>query len=305
MTAPCDGWPPDWHARLDAPLPLAYGAPDWRSRIRAAWTAALPSPDPVTELRGNVLHFASGKCAAGIVLTPDRVSGCAVLMFHDHGGRFDQGWRKMIDDPQGFYSGSPAHRLVAAGHPVFCFDTLGWGSRQMAGDQQALACAAIGLGTSLAGLVAGEDRDIASWIATRPEATLGVATWGFSFGGFRAWQALAVSDHVDRAVALSWMAERRTLLRANAPITAGQAAFWMVHPSLTGLADLPDLAAAGAPKPLFLRSGDADRHLPLQAVEPAYAYLRRIWGGELDAVIFPGGHLCPPDVQQQAITFLR
>ncbi|WP_347920063.1 hypothetical protein [Paracoccus marcusii] len=305
MTAPCDEWPPDWHARLDAPLPLAYGAPDWRSRIRAAWTAALPSPDPVTELRDNVLHFASGKCAAGIVLTPDRVSGCAVLMFHDHGGRFDQGWRKMIDDPQGFYSGSPAHRLVAAGHPVFCFDTLGWGSRQMAGDQQALACAAIGLGTSLAGLVAGEDRDIASWIATRPEATLGVATWGFSFGGFRSWQALAVSDHVDRAVALSWMAERRTLLRANAPITAGQAAFWMVHPSLTGLADLPDLAAAGAPKPLFLRSGDADRHLPLQAVEPAYAYLRRIWGGELDAVIFPGGHLCPPDVQQQAITFLR
>ncbi|MCO6364235.1 hypothetical protein [Paracoccus sp. 08] len=259
----------------------------------------------MTEFQGDLLHFASGKCAAGIVLRPDRVSGCAVLMFHDHGGRFDQGWRKMIDDPQGFYSGSPAHRLVAAGHPVFCFDTLGWGSRQMAGDQQALACAAIGLGTSLAGLVAGEDRDIASWIATRPEAALGVATWGFSFGGFRAWQALAVSDHVDRAVALSWMAERRTLLRANAPITAGQAAFWMVHPSLTGLADLPDLAAAGAPKPLFLRSGDADRHLPLQAVEPAYAHLRRIWSGELDAVIFPGGHLCPPDVQQQAITFLR
>jgi dienelactone hydrolase len=305
MTVPCDGWPPDWSARLDAPLPLAYGAPDWRSRIRAAWTAALPVPDPVTELRGDILHFASGKCAAGIVLTPDRVRGCAVLMFHDHGGRFDQGWRKMIDDPQGFYSGSPAHRLVAAGHPVFCFDTLGWGSRQMAGDQQALACTAIGLGTSLAGLVAGEDRDIASWIATRPEATLGVATWGFSFGGFRAWQALAISDHVDRAVALSWMAERRTLLRANAPITAGQAAFWMVHPSLTGLADLPDLAAAGAPKPLFLRSGDADRHLPLEAVEPAYAHLRRIWGGELDAAIFPGGHLCPPDVQQQAITFLR
>lgn len=305
MTAPCDGWPPDWHARLDAPLPLAYGARDWRSRIRAAWTAALPSPDPVTEFQGDLLHFASGKCAAGIVLRPDRVSGCAVLMFHDHGGRFDQGWRKMIDDPQGFYSGSPAHRLVAAGHPVFCFDTLGWGSRQMAGDQQALACAAIGLGTSLAGLVAGEDRDIARWIATLPEATLGVATWGFSFGGFRAWQALAVSDHVDRAVALSWMAERRTLLRANAPITAGQAAFWMVHPSLTGLADLPDLAAAGAPKPLFLRSGDADRHLPLQAVEPAYAHLRRIWDGELDAAIFSGGHLCPPDVQQQAITFLR
>ncbi|QDA36067.1 hydrolase (plasmid) [Paracoccus liaowanqingii] len=304
MTAPCDDWPEDWRRRLKAPLPLAHGAPDWRRRIRAAWTAALPAPDPVANFQDGTLHFASGKQVRGIVLVPDRITGCAVLLLHDHGGRFDQGWRKMVTDPQGFYGGAPAQRLVAAGHPVFCFDTLGWGDRQMPGDQQALACTAMGLGTSLAGLVAGEDRDIAAWIAARPEARRGLAAWGFSFGAFRAWQALATSDHVTAAVAISWMAWRRDLLRLGAPLSAGQAAFWMLHPSLTGLADLPDLAMAGAPKPLFLRSGDADRHLPLAAVAPAFAHLHGIWGGRLDAEIFPGGHVCPPEVQQQAIAFL-
>lgn len=309
MTAPCDGspesWPPDWRRRLDAALPLAYGALDGLARLRAAWAAALPAPDPVTDFHSGALRFASGKRACGALLVPDRITGCAVLMLHDHGGRFDLGWRKMVTDPQGFYAGSPAQRLVAAGHPVFCFDALGWGDRQMPGDQQALACAAMGLGTSLAGLVAGEDRDIAAWIATRPEARLGLAAWGFSFGAFRAWQALATSDHVTAAVAISWMAWRRDLLRLKAPISAGQAAFWMLHPSLTGLADLPDLAMAGAPKPLFLRSGDSDRHLPLAAVAPAFDHLRRIWDGRLDAAVFSGGHVCPPEVQEHAIAFLR
>lgn len=303
MTAPCD-WPIDWRQRLDQPLPLSFGAPDWRARIRAAWEAALPPPDPVTDWDGHRLRFASGKLAEGVILTPPRVTGCAVLMFHDHGGRFDLGWRKCTDDPQGFYSGSSAQRLLDAGHPVFCFDALGWGARQLSGDQQAQACTAIGLGTSLAGLVAGEDRDIATWAATRPEAERGLAVWGFSFGGFRAWQCLATTPCVQAAAGFSWMARRRELLRAGAPITAGQAAFWMLHPSLAGLADLPDLAGAGAPKPLFLRSGTEDRHLPLEAVTGAFDDLRRIWGEGLDVGIFEGGHVCPPAMQEEAIRFL-
>jgi dienelactone hydrolase len=306
MTGPCDeiaGWPIDWRRRLDAPLPLSARTETGRAQIRAAWAAALPQPDPVLDFDGQTLRFASGKQADGIALIPERVTGPAVLMFHDHGGRFDLGWRKMTEDPQGFYSGPPAGRLVAAGHPVFCFDALGWGRRQMAPDQQALACTAMGLGSSLAGLVAGEDRDIATWLATRPEAEHGLAVWGFSFGGFRAWQCLAVTPCVTSAVALSWMARRRELLRLGAPVTTGQAAFWMLHPSLTALADLPDLAGAAAPRPLFLRSGTTDRHLPLAAVEPAFADLRAIW--PVDAAIFEGGHVCPPEIQDQAIAFLN
>lgn len=301
MTAPCD-WPADWRQRLDAPLLSARTDLD---AIHAAWAQALPPPDPVMHFDGT-LHFASGKRAGGMMLLPRTITRCAVLMFHDHGGRFDLGWQKLTTDPQGFYSGPPADRLVAAGHPVFIFDTLGWGSRQMSGDQQALACAAIGLGTSLAGLVAGEDRDIATWLSTRPEAEHGLAVWGFSFGGFRAWQCLATTPCVQAAVALSWMARRRELLRLNAPITQGQAAFWMLHPSLAGVADLPDLAGAGAPRQLFLRSGTTDRHLPLAAVEPAFDDLRAIWpAGALDAAIFEGGHVCPPGVQEEALAFLR
>ncbi len=236
---------------------------------------------------------------------PARQTGCAVLMFHDHGGRFDMGWRKCTADPQGFYDGSPAQRLLDAGHPVFCFDALGWGGRQLAGDQQAQACTALGLGTSLAGLVAAEDRDIATWAATRPEAQAGLAVWGFSFGGFRAWQCLATTPAVQAAAGFSWMARRRELLRSGAPITEGQSAFWMMHPSLTGLADLPDLAGAGAPKPLFLRSGCHDRHLPVDAVTAAYGDLHRMWDRDLDTAIFDGGHVCPPMMQMEAIDFLN
>jgi len=301
MTGPCD-WPDDWRQRLDAPLPLTFGAKDWHHRIRLAWEGALPAPDPVVRMSDGLLHFASGKSASGVALLPDHITRCAVLMFHDHGGRFDTGWRKLTEDPQGFYSGPPARRLVAAGHPVFVFDALGWGARQLPGDQQAMACMAMGLGTSLAGLVAGEDRDIATWLAQQPEAKHGLAVWGFSFGGFRAWQCLATTPCVDAAISLSWMARRRELLRLNAPVTAGQAAFWMLHPTLTGLADLPDLAAAGAPRRLFLRSGNVDRHLPMAAVEPAFNDLRRIW--PVDAAIFEGGHVCPPEVQREALAFL-
>lgn len=302
MTARCD-WPPDWQRRLDTPLLSAITD---RDAIVAAWAAALPPADPVLGFDG-MLHFASGKRTDGIVLLPERITRCAVLMFHDHGGRFDLGWRKLTDDPQGFYAGPPAPRLAAAGHPVFIFDTLGWGSRQIEGDQQALACNAFGLGTSLAGLVAGEDRDIANWVATSPEAQHGLAVWGFSFGGFRAWQCLATTPSVQAAVALSWMARRRELLRLRAPITAGQAAFWMLHPSLTGIADLPDLAGVAAPRRLFLRSGTTDRHLPLDAVMPAFDDLRAIWGAQndaFDAAVFDGGHICPPHVQMEAIAFL-
>ncbi|WP_128255313.1 hydrolase [Falsirhodobacter deserti] len=301
MTAPCD-WPADWRRRLDAPLPLSARTETGRAQIRAAWDAALPPPDPVLCFDGTALHFASGKRAGGVIQHPARITGRAVLMLHDHGGRFDMGWRKMTEDPQGFYSGPPAQRLLDAGHPVLCFDALGWGDRQMPGDQQALACTAMGLGTSLAGLVAGEDRDIATWAAGLPEARHGLAVWGFSFGGFRAWQCLATTPSVGSAVSLSWMARRRELLRLGAPITAGQAAFWMLHPSLAALADLPDLAGAAAPRPLFLRSGSADRHLPLAAVEPAFDDLRAIWN--VDAAIFDGGHVCPPEVQKEALAFL-
>lgn len=310
MIGPCDtnpDWPIDWRQRLDAPLPLSARTEVGRDLIRAVWTNALPVPDPVLDFDGEVLRFASGKRAEGFALIPPRITGPAVLMFHDHGGRFDMGWRKLAEDPQGFYSGPPVLPILAAGHPVFCFDALGWGARQMLGDQQALACTAMGLGTSLAGLVAGEDRDIATWLATRPEAKQGLVVWGFSFGGFRAWQCLAVTPGVTAAVSLSWMARRRELLRLGAPIITGQAAFWMLHPSLTGLADLPDLAGTGAPRPLFLRSGSNDRHLPLAAVEPAFADLRAIWPEDpalLDAAIFDGGHVCPPEVQSEAVAFL-
>lgn len=343
MTAPSEReLPPELRRRRDdpAPLPLSFSGwqsdfAGWHAALSAAWSRALPSPDPVASCEAGPevvtepgltltplrLTTAGGTRIEGARLAPAAATRAAVLMLHDHGGEFRIGWRKLLPGPADalspvaeetaarFYGGFPALALARAGHPVFCFDALGWGARAWGGhgDQQALAANALQLGTSIAGLVAAEDAAIARWIAARPEARAGLAAWGFSFGGFRAWQLLALAPDMRAAVALSWMARRRALLHPGNPLLNGQSAFWMLHPALTGLADLPDLAGAGAPKPLFLRSGAGDRHLPAPAVEAAHADLRRIWdaaGGWLDAGLFPGGHLCPGAVQAEAAAFL-
>lgn len=294
----------------------------WQARLAARWLEALPPPGDAVAVRAEgervTLRFASGAEAQGCLRLPTGGSAPypAVLLLHDHGGAFELGWRKLFDGPESaaglarHYGGlAPADVFRDAGFAVLCLDALGWGGRQTGGyeAQQALAANLMHLGWSLAGIVAAEDVAAAGWLAGRPEIDAArIGAFGFSYGGFRTWQVAALSPHVRAAASVGWMARRGGLMRAGAPLLAGQSAFYMLHPGVD--ADFPDLAGLAAPRAIFLRSGLEDRHMPADAVAGAYEDLARIWqaagGPPPDAGFCPGGHVCPPDVQQAAAGFL-
>ena len=202
-----------------------------------------------------------------------------MLLLHDHGSAFAIGKEKVItpwDDParaaeaaawqERLYDGvSLGEALVARGFAVLAADALGWGSRQGNGyeAQQALAANLMQFGLTLAGVIAAEDAQLARWLARHPAVDARrVGVLGFSFGGYRAWQAAALCPEVAAGVAASWMGRLGDLMRPGGNQLRGQSAFAMLHPALGGRLDYPDVAGLAAPRPMLFLSGRHDRHFP-------------------------------------------
>lgn len=300
----------------------AFG--DWRARVLALWREGLPPcaglPEGVVSGDAVTLTYATGARAEGVLLRPAGPGPHpAVLLLHDHGGDFAPGWRKMVEPPapgtprhRHYHGLAPAEVFLKAGFAVLCLDALGWGGRQAGGyeGQQALAANAAGLGWSLAGITAAEDVQAAAWLAAQPGIDAGrVGAFGFSFGGFRAWQVAALSPVVMAAASVGWMAERAALMRPGAPLLRGQSAFHFLHPALAGRVDFPDMAGLAAGKALIFRSGLGDPHMPEDGVRSAWERVSVICaaaGGPLpDTGFHDHGHTCPPEVLQGAADFLR
>lgn len=319
----------------------------WQTKALTAYRDAVPGWDQVAtaelvhatqrtaggERRTYRLTFSHGDSAEAIMLLPPSAGGSplpTVLLFHDHGGGFTCGWDKMIS-PEGtgrvanqaesnawtdrYYGGRFfGEFLCDQGFIVLCADALGWGARALpdgAIGQQRLAANAMQLGFSPAGLVAAEDAQTLRWLARQPEVNAGqLCAFGFSFGGYRAWQLTALCPEVTATAALGWMATRQGMMVPGTGMLAGQSAFYMLHPSLGGKLDYPDMAGVSAGRPMFMRVGDHDPIFPRASVCEAFAQLRAIWeaSGEadnLDIELFNGPHDCPRDVQQQAVDFLK
>ena len=173
----------------------------------------------------------------------------AVLLLHDHGSDFAIGKEKVVtpwDDPARaaeaaawqarLYDGvSLGEALLARGFAVLAADALGWGSRQGNGydAQQALAANLMQFGLTLAGVIAAEDAQLARWLARHPAVDARrVGVLGFSFGGYRAWQAAALCPEVAAGVAAGWMGRLGDLMRPGGNQLRGQSAFAMLHPAL-------------------------------------------------------------------------
>lgn len=297
---------------------------EWREVLLGLWNAGLPPCQDIPEgelSEGRVrLRFATGATADGRLELPlGNPPFPAVLLLHDHGGTFELGWKKLFDleesrhDLERHYAGqSPATAFLEAGFAVLCLDAIGWGARQAGGydQQQALAANAMGLGWSLAGLVAGEDVQAAAWLAERPEIDAGrVGAFGFSFGGFRAWQVAALSPQIRAAASASWMARRVDLMRPGAPLLRGQSAYCFLHPNLAARADFPDLAGLAAGKAMFFRSGKGDPHMPeasvLRAWEKVDAICRAAGGPQPDTGLHDHAHTCPAETLAEAVEFLH
>ncbi|TWF88363.1 dienelactone hydrolase [Streptomyces capillispiralis] len=231
----------------------------------------------------------------GSLLTPDGPGPFpAVLLLHDHGSRFDIGKEKLVrpwdDDTRLASARGWADRyfdgrfvgdeLARRGHVVLCLDALGWGDRGplVYEQQQALASNLYHLGSSPAGLMAREDQRAAAFLAglDRVDARR-VAAVGFSMGGYRAWQAAALSDDIAAAASVCWMTGLKEMMVPGNNTLRGQSAFHMLHPGLSRHLDIPDVASIAAPRPMLFLHGGQDTLFTADGVRVAHEKLRAVW----------------------------
>ncbi|MFJ7041562.1 dienelactone hydrolase family protein [Streptomyces rochei] len=332
-------------------FPLAWGTSPvgdfdaWRRTARATVEAHLPvdrqddtpyAPEFTARQDGDgytrelvTLSLTRYGRVRGALLTPHGAGPFpAVLLLHDHGSRFDIGKEKAVrpwyDDTRlaaardwadrHFDGVFPGDELARRGYVVFCADALGWGEREPLTyeRQQALASTLFHLGSSLAGLLAREDQRAAGFLAglDRVDARR-VAAAGFSMGGYRAWQAAALSDDVAAAVSVCWMTGLKGMLVPGNNTLRGQSAFHMLHPGLARHLDLPDVASIAAPKPMLFLGGGRDPLFTAEGVRTAYARLRAVWdslgaAGRLRTEIWPDtGHAFPRRMQDEVFAWLE
>lgn len=318
-------------ARLDYPLAWQPGITDlaaWRARARArVWQLTLQDADAtpfapellVEEDRGDhvaqriAFNLSRDARVTGLLLLPKGEGPFpAVVMYHDHGARFDIGKEKWITPLQDdtrlasaqewagkvFEGRLPGDELARRGYLVFATDALGWSERgglDYAG-QQALAANLFNLGSSLAGQMALEDVRAAAFVASLAQADpQRIAAVGFSLGAFRAWQATALNEQISACAAICWMARAADLMSPGNNSIRGNSAWHMIHPGLLRELDHPDLASLAAPRPMLLFSGAADPLFPPASVDQAVARMARVWQAWGAAEGFrhqrwPGGH---------------
>jgi len=251
----------------------------------------------------------------------------AVLLLHDHGGRFDIGKEKVVepwDEPvekmesakqwvKDCYGGRfIGDELAKKGYVCFVTDMLNWSDRGGAGadGQQALASNLLHLGTSFAGLIAYEDIRAAEFLSKQPEVDpQRIAAMGLSVGGFRTWQVAALSEHISAGVSICWMSTYKGLMIPGNNQTKGQSANTMLHPGLSHYLDYPDVASIACPKPMMFCCGSRDHLFPVESIKDAFAKMRQVWdsqnaGDKLITKLYDSPHEYNLMMQKDAFSWL-
>lgn len=208
------------------------------------------------------------------ILIPDGIAPgerrACVIAPHGHGGGGKESVAGVCGRPElrraaQQYRGDYGRQLVREGYVVFCPDARGSGERREEreqGDDPArvlsssctdLNFAYISLGRSLAGMWTWDLMRLLDYIATLPWCDAGaVACCGFSGGGLQTLWLAALDDRVACAVISGYFhSYRDALLRTN---------FCGCNfvPHLWQTAELGDIAALIAPRPLLVESGLRD-----------------------------------------------
>jgi dienelactone hydrolase len=254
---------------------------------------------------------ALGGTGIAYVLVPDptpvkAVAGIACL--HGHGNMLG---KELVSGGGEKGGGSPdevaaviaqygydfAARLARRGHIVIAPDALGFGERvddRGAPHHQAMGRVVEYLGYTHTGLRLLDDRRALSVLASWPgvdASRLGAV--GLSEGGKRTLFLAAFDDRVRAAVVSGYF----TTLRDEVAVWDRLGGWDLCNalPGMLHVADLPDVAALIAPRPLLVQNGRDDPLYDLNAVKKGFACLSRAYAGigAGDAValdLFDGGH---------------
>ena len=315
----------------------------WRSEAKAKVMECLLTPPPVVPFnpvvitekdRGSyvarkvVLNITGDSRVLGFMLVPkSKGPHPAVLLLHDHGGKFDIGKEKVVepwDEPaekiasamnwaKECYGGRFfGDELAKRGYVCFVTDMLNWSDREGGGHeaQQALASNLFNLGMSFAGLIAHEDLRAAEFLSEQPEVDPNrIAAMGLSVGGFRTWQVAALSEHIAAGVSVCWMSTYNALMVPGNNHARGHSAYTMIHPGLSHYLDYPDIASIACPKPMMFCCASQDPLFPLASIEEAFSKMRNVWDSQnesdnLVTKLYPTFHEFSLDMQSDAFTWL-
>jgi len=162
------------------------------------------------------------------------------------------------------------------------------------------------LGTSMAGVVAYEDRIALNYLLSRQDVDVDrIACIGLSGGGNRAALLSATHDRIQAAVIIGLMTTYEALLDHNMSHT------WMLFPfGWARHGDWPDIAACRAPMPLLVQYDLQDYLFTETGMKDAHARLQRHYAsvGEPEAYtgqFYPGTHKFDLEMQSAAFDWLN
>jgi dienelactone hydrolase len=267
-------------------------------------------PGPVTEHAGYRREYITFESAPGVmvpawVLIPDgRTSpGPAVVAVHGHGYGVDDIVRINADGTdrpttQGYHDDF-AVELCLRGLVVIAPEVLGFGRRRERAEQLVApglsscrypALWGIMQGKPLIGRRVWDIMRAIDVLETRPEVDASrIGIMGISGGGMVALFTAALEDRIRAAVISGYLSTFRD------SILAVDHCLCNFVPGLLQDAEIEDIAALLAPRPLLIEAGLHDPIFPVAAVEQAYRHLERVYAGlgapeRLDKDIFDGDH---------------
>ncbi len=163
------------------------------------------------------------------------------------------------------------------------------------------------IGTSLAAVVAYEDRVALAYLRARPDVEAArVASIGLSGGGLRSALLRATSDDLAACAIVGMMTTYEGLLD-NCVATHT----WMLFPpGWSQRGDWPDLAASSAPAPLLVQYALDDPLFTVAGMRAADARIASHYGSmgapsAYQGEFYPGGHRFDVPMQRDAIAWLR
>jgi dienelactone hydrolase len=130
-------------------------------------------------------------------------------------------------------------------------------------------------GASWPGVMLWDDIRTLDYLATRREVDVKrMGCVGLSVGGYRSFMLAALDPRIRAAVAVGWMTSFASQLRRH---TINSMGLSFVIPGMYRHLDLPDLAAAIAPRAVLVMNGTKDQLFNLDGVKAAFAKIAKCY----------------------------